>query len=232
MSTADKSHVQGMFGRIAPRYDLMNRLMTFGRDKGWRKFVVQQAHIPTEGHVLDIAAGTGDIAFEVRRQYPKATVIAADFALPMMQVGQKRADGPSVDWLGANALALPLPDSAFDAVVSGFLFRNVPDIDLALQEQWRILKPGGYLVTLDTSPPPQNLLRPFINIHLKYVIPTVGKLISGDSSAYRYLPQSTLEFKTPEALAERIRKAGFQQVGYQNFMFKTVAVHWGQKPPA
>ncbi len=231
MSTADKSHVQGMFGRIAPRYDLMNRLMTFGRDKSWRRFVVQQAHVPAEGHVLDIAAGTGDIAFEVRHQYPNATVIAADFALPMMQVGQKRASGSTVDWLGANALALPLPDSTFDAVVSGFLFRNVPDIDVALHEQWRILKPGGYLVTLDTSPPPQNLLRPFINIHLKYVIPTVGKLISGDSSAYRYLPQSTLEFKSPEALAERIRGAGFQQVGYQNFMFKTIAVHWGQKPP-
>jgi demethylmenaquinone methyltransferase/2-methoxy-6-polyprenyl-1,4-benzoquinol methylase len=218
-----------MFGRIAPRYDLMNRLMTLGRDKNWRQFVVQQAHIPPQGHVLDIATGTGDIAFEVRRQYPQAHVVAADFALPMMFVGQKREDGPKVNWLGANAMALPFPNESFDAVVSGFLFRNVPDIDVALREQWRILKPGGYLVTLDTSPPPKNLLRPFINIHLKVIIPTLGKLITGDSSAYRYLPQSTLEFKTPDELKARIQATHFHEAGYQNFMFKTVAVHWGQK---
>jgi demethylmenaquinone methyltransferase / 2-methoxy-6-polyprenyl-1,4-benzoquinol methylase len=218
-----------MFGRIAPRYDLMNRLMTLGRDKNWRQFVVQQAHIPPQGRVLDIATGTGDIAFEVRRQYPQAQVVAADFALPMMFVGQRREDGPKVNWLGANAMALPFPNESFDAVVSGFLFRNVPDIDVALHEQWRILKPGGYLVTLDTSPPPKNLLRPFISIHLKFIIPMLGKLITGDSSAYRYLPQSTLEFKTPDELKARIQAAHFTEVGYQNFMFKTVAVHWGQK---
>jgi demethylmenaquinone methyltransferase/2-methoxy-6-polyprenyl-1,4-benzoquinol methylase len=229
MTPADKSHVQGMFGRIAPRYDLMNRLMTLGRDRVWRRFVVQQAQIPPRGHVLDIAAGTGDIAFEARRQYPEATVIAADFALPMMQVGQQRIGGSQVHWLGANALSLPFPENVFDAVLSGFLLRNVPDIDQALREQWRVLKPGGWMVTLDTTPPPDSALRPLIDVHFRIVIPTLGRWLTADGSAYRYLPASTLEFKTPDELVERLQGVGFGQVSYRCFMLKTIAVHWGQK---
>lgn len=226
----DKSHVQSMFGQIAPRYDLMNRLMTFGRDQTWRRFVVQQAHLFEHSTVLDIASGTGDIAFEIRRQYPHATIIAADFALPMMHVGQTRPNGDQVYWLGANALALPLPDRSCDAVVSGFLFRNVPDIEQALREQWRVLRPGGKIVTLDTSPPPRNFLFPFIYFHLKFVIPTLGRLITNSSMAYRYLPSSTLSFKTPEVLQARFETAGFVDVRFKKFMLGTIAVHWGTKP--
>lgn len=226
----DKSHVQAMFGRIARRYDLMNRLMTFGRDQTWRRFVVQKTALSPTGQLLDIAAGTGDIAFEVRRQFPAAHVIAADFALPMMQVGQTRRYGNQIEWLGANALSLPFPDNIFDAIVSGFLLRNVPDIDHTLGEQWRVLKPGGRVVTLDTTPPPATPLRPFINFHLKYIIPLLGRLISGDRIAYRYLPASTLAFKTPEELQNRFRQAGFQEVYFRTFMLGTIAVHWGHKP--
>jgi demethylmenaquinone methyltransferase/2-methoxy-6-polyprenyl-1,4-benzoquinol methylase len=228
--TEDKSHVQAMFGRIARRYDLMNRLMTLGHDRAWRKFVVQQAQLNNNSRVLDIAAGTGDIAFEVRQQYPAAQVVAADFALPMMQVGQTRSMGQQVAWTGANALALPLPDETFDGVVSGFLFRNVPDIPQTLAEQWRILRPGGRMVTLDTSPPTNPFLRPFINIHFKLIIPLLGHLITGDASAYRYLPESTLAFKTPDEFVALMQAAGFQNVGYRRFMFGTIAVHWGTKP--
>lgn len=230
MDTSDKSHVQAMFGRIAPRYDLMNRLMTFGRDQSWRRFVVKKAAVPSNGVVLDIASGTGDIAFEIRHQHPDANVVAADFALPMMFVGQQRPMGSKVKWLGADAMLLPLLSTHFDAVVSGFLFRNVPDIDQALAEQYRILKPGGHIVTLDTSPPTNVFLKPFIAVHLKFIIPTVGRLITGDSSAYRYLPESTLAFKRPEELAERFRSTGFKDVGYKRFMMGTIAIHWGQKP--
>ncbi len=226
----DKSQVQAMFGRIAPRYDLMNRLMTFGQDQSWRRFVVKQANLSNNSTVLDIASGTGDIAFEIRRNYPSAKIVAADFALPMMQVGQQRPMGSQVGWLGADALGLPLPSTEFDAVVSGYLFRNVPDIDQALAEQFRILKPGGRMVTLDTTPPMNPILKPFINIHLKYIIPVMGKLITGDNSAYSYLPESTLAFKSAEALAERIENAGFKEVKFKKFMMGTMAVHWGIKP--
>lgn len=226
----DKSDVQAMFGRIAPRYDLMNRLMTFGRDQAWRRFVVDKAQLSNDSTVLDIASGTGDIAFAIRETYPSAKIVAADFALPMMFVGQKRPMGSKVDWLGADAQKLPLPSAEFDATVSGFLFRNVPDIDLALAEQFRVLRSGGRLVTLDTTPPANPLLKPFINIHLKLIIPVVGKMITGDSIAYSYLPESTLAFKSAETLAERIEQAGFKDAGFKKFMMGTVAVHWGTKP--
>jgi demethylmenaquinone methyltransferase/2-methoxy-6-polyprenyl-1,4-benzoquinol methylase len=222
--------VQKMFGRIAPRYDLMNRLMTFGQDMRWRRFLVGCLQLHDHARVLDIASGTGDIAFEAHRVFPQATILATDFALPMMQVGKTRPLGNRVWWSAADALNLPFPDNHFDAVMSGYLFRNVPDIERALAEQLRVLKPGGWMGTLDTSPPPDNLLKPFILIHLKYIIPMLGKLITPDPDAYAYLPASTIRFKTPDDLARLMRSAGFGEVAYQRFMFGTMAVHWGQKP--
>ncbi len=225
----DKTHVQAMFGRIARRYDRMNRIMTLGRDRAWRRLVVEKAQLANTSRVLDIAAGTGDIAFEIRRQFSEAQVIAADFALPMMQVGQKRPQGTSVVWAAANALCLPFAGGTFDAIVSGFLLRNVPDIAQALTEHHRVLRPGGWAVSLDTSPPTNNLLRPFLNIYFRRVIPLLGRLVTGDTAAYAYLSGSTLAFKTPQELATRFEDAGFRSVGYKRLMMGTIAVHWGQK---
>ncbi|WP_119068966.1 ubiquinone/menaquinone biosynthesis methyltransferase [Aggregatilinea lenta] len=229
-STDHGAYVQDMFGRIAARYDLMNRLMTFNQDRAWRRFVVSKAAPPPGGWLLDIATGTGDIAFEARRQVRDLHVVAADFALPMMRVGQQRPGADAVAWQAADTLRLPYADNSFDAVTSGYLFRNVTDIPGALAEQMRVLKPGGRLVTLDTTPPPHNLLRPFIQFHLKVVIPTLGRIISGEADAYKYLPESTLGFKTAEELAALMRAAELQDVGYQRFMFGTMAVHWGTTP--
>lgn len=231
---AEKSaYVQDMFGRIAKRYNLMNRLMTAGQDQRWRRFVVKQAHLPENGLMLDLATGTGDIAFEALRAVPSARVIGADFALPMMHVGQQQPLGRRVMWLGADAMQLPFPDNTFDTVTSGYLVRNVPDIARTLSEQVRTLKPGGRIVILDSSPPPRNLLRPFIMFHLRVIIPLLGRLISGKqgADAYRYLPESTQSFKTPEELADLMRAAGIQNVGFKQFMFGTMAVHWGNKAP-
>ncbi len=224
------AYVQDMFGRIAARYDLMNHLMTFNQDRAWRRFVVGKAMLPPGGWLLDIATGTGDIAFEARRQVRDLHVVAADFALPMMRVGQRRPGADAVAWQAADTLRLPYADDTFDAVTSGYLFRNVTDIPGALAEQMRVLKPGGRLVTLDTTPPPHNLLRPFIQFHLKHVIPTLGRIISGEADAYKYLPESTLGFKTAEELAALMHTAGLQDVGYRRFMFGTMAVHWGVRP--
>ena len=183
--------------------------------------------------MLDIAAGTGDIAFEALRSAPEARVVGADFALGMMRVGKRRAPyGQRVAWAGADALRLPFADCSFDAVASGYLMRNVADISLALGEQRRVLKPAGRIVILDTSPPPDNLLKPLIMLHLKYGIPLIGRLVGGRAAgdAYRYLPESTQAFKTPLELALLVEAAGFRDVGFRTLMFGTMAVHWGSKP--
>lgn len=224
-------YVRGMFDRIAGRYNLMNRIMTGGQDGRWRRFAVDQAQLPHQGALLDLATGTGDIAFETLKKRPAAQVFGADFALRMMQVGQQTQHGDKVDWTGADAMRLPYADESFDAVVSGYLLRNVADIPKALAEQRRVLKPGGRIVVLDTSPPPKNLLRPLIMLHLRYGIPLLGRLLAGKraADAYRYLPQSTQVFKTPAELAALVEAAGFCDVQFKTFMFGAMAVHWGVK---
>lgn len=228
---ARADYVRGMFDRIAGRYDLMNRLITGGQDHKWRRFAVQVAALPARGRLLDIATGTGDIARETLKQQPEARVHGADFALEMMRVGQGRRDGNMIDWAGADALRLPYADASFDAVVSAYLLRNVIDIPRALAEQRRVLRSGGRIVILDTSPPPNTALKPLINLHLKVGIPLLGRLVAGKAAAdaYRYLPESTALFKTPQELARLVEVAGFCDVRYRVFMLGTMAVHWGRK---
>jgi demethylmenaquinone methyltransferase/2-methoxy-6-polyprenyl-1,4-benzoquinol methylase len=227
---ARAAYVQDMFDRIAARYNLMNRLMTFGQDLAWRRFVVAKAALKAGNTMLDLATGTGDIAFEALKTVPGVQVVGGDFSLGMMRVGQRLPYGEQVLWSGSDALNLPYVDASFDAVTAGYLIRNVYDIPRAFAEQLRVLKPGGRVVILDTSPPPHNLLRPFILIHLKYVIPTLGKIISENADAYQYLPESTQAFKTPQELVQLMESAGFVNVQYKTFMFGTMAVHWGVKP--
>lgn len=225
-------YVQEMFTHIAYRYDLMNRIMTAGQDVRWRRWVIEQAALPRNGKLLDLGAGTGDLAREGLRQYPAAFTLAADFTLEMMRVGKARSEtsGQIQHWVAADASRLPFPDQAFDAVVSGFLLRNVSDLERSLEEQYRILKPGGRIVTLDTSPPPDNLLSPFIRFHLHTIIPFLGRVLTGQAEAYHYLPDSTEGFLQPEQLALRLKSSGFFEVNFRRTMFGTIAIHWGQKP--
>ena len=225
------AYVQDMFDRIAGRYNLMNRLMTGGQDMRWRRFVVQQAQLPPGGKLLDLATGTGDIGFEALKAVPDAQVVGGDFSLGMMMVGKQLPLGHRMAWTGADALQLPFPANTFDAVTSGYLVRNVIDMPRTLHEQLRVLKPGGRIVILDSSPPPNTWLKPFIEIHLRYIIPALGRLVAGENGAdaYQYLPSSTQAFKTPDELAALMRQAGIQNVRFQTFMFGTMAVHWGEK---
>lgn len=228
---ARAAYVRTMFGRIAGRYNLMNRLMTGWQDIRWRRFVVQQARLKPGDKLLDLATGTGDIAFEALKAVPGIQAVGGDFSLPMMRVGQTLPLGNRVGWTGADALNLPFPDDTFAAVTSGYLIRNVIDIPRCFAEQLRVLKPGGRIVVLDSSPPKDNLLRPFIEIHLRYIIPTLGRIVAGENGAdaYQYLPSSTQAFKTPDELAALMRQAGVRNVQYRTFMFGTMAVHWGEK---
>lgn len=218
---------QAMFARVAPRYDLMNRLMTAGLDGGWRREVIERAHLSSGAHVLDIGTGTGDIALNIRQQYPDSTTIAADYTYEMMNAGKQR--GRVLIWSAADALHLPFGDGLFDAVVSGFLLRNVADLDTALREQHRVLKPNGHWVALDTTHPEKNLFSPLIQFHLQTIIPTLGRFLTGQGGAYKYLTTSTRNFLRADGLAEHARKAGFREVGFARRNFGTIAIHWGQK---
>ena len=220
-------YVQGLFTRIAGKYDLMNRLMTFGQDMGWREEVLQRARLAPDCSLLDLGAGTGDLARLAHKQAPTARVVAADFTYEMMRAGRQPTD--TFGWANADALAIPFGNENFDAVVSGYLMRNVIDRALALQEQLRVLKPGGRVVILDTTRPQRNLLSPFIWVHLHIIIPFFGTLLSGHSDAYTYLPDSTEDFLSAEELAQKMKDAGFQAVGFRRFMFGTMAIHWGRK---
>ncbi len=224
-------YVRDMFAGIAGRYDRMNRVMTFGQDIRWRRIVVELAKLPEDGRFLDMATGTGDIAAEGLTQHPGILSVGGDFTVEMMQVG--RDDYPErqqIRWVGADALNLPFPSEYFDAVASGFLMRNVIDVERAFREQWRVTKPGGHVVVLETSPPKDNFLKPFIMIHLTYILPLLGRIIAGNSEAYSYLPSSTKAFQSPENLAQTMRDVGFQNVSYQLFMFGTIGIHVGQRP--
>ena len=220
------TYVQNMFTRIARRYDLMNRIMTAGQDIRWRKQVIRLTQLQPNGRLLDLGTGTGDLAREALEQFPEARVVAADFTLEMMRIGQKR--GP-INFSSADALHLPFQDLLFDAVVSGFLMRNVIDLQQALQEQYRVLKKGGRIVILDTTRPKRNLLSPFIWIHMHLVIPFLGRLITGSGDAYRYLPETTQGFVTAEQMAAHMAAAGFKRINYERLMFGTIAIHWGEK---
>jgi demethylmenaquinone methyltransferase / 2-methoxy-6-polyprenyl-1,4-benzoquinol methylase len=228
-------YVQEMFSRIAQHYDLMNRVMTGGQDIRWRKAVVSLAGLPAGGWLLDLGAGTGDLGREALRQQPDGLVLAADFTLEMMRIGQERLHRQPLPtgrlfWSAADAIRLPFPERTFEAVVSGFLLRNVTDVPGCLSEQYRVLKPGGRLVALDTTPPPRTLIAPLIRFHLHTVIPSLGRLIAGQAEAYQYLPDSTEGFLEPEQLAARLQEAGFEEVRYQRRMFGTIAIHWARKP--
>jgi len=229
LSGGERAHyVQGMFARIAHRYDLMNRLMTAGRDGSWRQQVIERADLPQEGRLLDLGAGTGDLARQALRQVPGCLPVAADFTLEMMLAGKKRP-AAKLDWAAADALCLPFPDECFDAVVSGFLLRNVSDLPQALSEQRRVLKPGGRIATLDTTRPERSLLSPLIRFHLHTLIPALGRLVAGDGEAYTYLPDSTEGFLSAEELQGHLSQAGFGEVGFHRLMFGTIAIHWGVK---
>jgi demethylmenaquinone methyltransferase/2-methoxy-6-polyprenyl-1,4-benzoquinol methylase len=203
--------------------------MTWGQDVHWRWEVIDRTQLPQGGSLLDIGAGTGDLALEASRRDHTLWVVAADFTPEMIRVGRARDIQGTIDWVCCDAEKLPCPAGSFDAVVSGYLLRNVSNIQTVLGEQYRVLKPGGRMVCLDTTPPLRDLWHLPVRLYIKWVIPFIGARTAGDREAYRYLADSTERFLTASALAECIKKVGFREVGFRRFMGESMAIHWAMK---
>lgn len=221
--------VQKMFDAIAGRYDLMNRVMTMGQDQKWRRFVVKMAGDPGDGLTLDLATGTGDIGALMIDTHPRARVVGGDFSLNMLKEAKNRFAEKSIHWQACDANMLPFADDTFESVTFGYLLRNVDDALRVLREVRRVLRPGGRVVCLDTTPPTKNMLYPFVRLYFRYGIPFLGRFIADDEAAYAYLTGSTMDFYTALQLADLFRDAGFINVGYEKFMLGTIGVHWGEK---
>lgn len=220
-------YVKDVFRRIAPQYDLMNTLMTGGFDRAWKRHVIALAKVQDREQVLDLGAGTGDLARMLCERIPSAHVVAADFSFYMMVAGRVKGNLP---FLNCDAMYLPFSGRSFAVILSGYLLRNVADIEVTLHEIYRALRPGGRYVVLDTTRPRKNLLSPLIHFYMHRVIPWLGTLISGSRDAYEYLPDSSENFLTAEQLSEKMREAGFVEISYRRFMFGTVAIHSASKP--
>ena len=212
--------VRTMFDRIAPVYDAMNRVMTAGLDRGWRR-VTAAAVVRPGDRVLDACCGTGDLALAARDA--GGVVTGLDFAERMLERARRKA--PELEWVRGDLLGLPFADGSFDAATVGFGIRNVADVERALDELARVLRPGGRLGILEITTP-RGLLAPFYRLWFDGFVPRLGRLLPG-GSAYAYLPASVRRFPDVEALAALLRSAGFSDVRYRTFAGGIVALHTG-----
>lgn len=232
-STRQKARaVQQMFGEIAPRYDLLNRLLSAGIDRRWRLAAVKVALQRNPQRILDLACGTGDMALWLKRLAPQAEVVGGDFAEPMLQIARQKAKqaGLELPFQTADALALPFPDQSFDAITIAFGFRNFADYPCALNEIFRVLSPGGRVCILEFPPPPEGLLGGLYRFYFVQVLPLIGGWISGKPRAYRYLPDSVERFPTPARFRDMMEQASFAPVRFMLFSGGIAALHVGEKP--
>jgi demethylmenaquinone methyltransferase / 2-methoxy-6-polyprenyl-1,4-benzoquinol methylase len=227
---AKAAYVRSMFARIVPRYDLINRLMTMGLDRRWRRLTAELV-APKGALALDLATGTGDLALELKRQGSRF-VAGADFCPEMLVAAVEkvgRSSGGAISFLAGDAQELPFADDTFDCLVNGFLLRNVSDLGRALREFRRVLKPGGRLACLDLTHPPR-FLRPLFWPWFRLVVPLMGAMIGGDRDAYTYLPDSLRTYPDAERLRDMMLAAGLSNATFRHLAMGAVAIHTAVKP--
>ncbi|MFH1675246.1 MAG: bifunctional demethylmenaquinone methyltransferase/2-methoxy-6-polyprenyl-1,4-benzoquinol methylase UbiE [Pseudomonadota bacterium] len=213
-------HIQEMFQAIAPRYDFLNHFLSLRHDVYWRRVLVKALRVPPEGRVLDVATGTGDVALEIGRQKGSSiTVWGIDFAFRMLQLGKKKIAGSKycVDIRPAQSDAFhpPFKPGAFDALTMAFGIRNIADKKKVLEVFYELLKGGGQILILELTLPKIDFMKNLYFIYFQKVLPMIGKIISGDSGAYSYLPDSVSKFPSPKDFCELMREAGFEKVYYK-----------------
>jgi demethylmenaquinone methyltransferase/2-methoxy-6-polyprenyl-1,4-benzoquinol methylase len=224
--------VREMFTAIAPRYDLLNHLLSANVDKlWWRQTARSFAHVLAKpgAVVLDLCCGTGDMAFALRRQGPEAEITGADFSHTMLVLASKKTSrSRPIQWIEADALQLPFPDQNFDLVTSAFGFRNLADYDAGLREIFRVLRPGGECGILEFSEP-QGMMGRLYDLYFKSILPRIGRLISGNSGAYSYLPASVERFPQPAEILSRMKLAGFRECSWTSYTFGIAGLFRGKR---
>lgn len=225
--------VRTMFDNIAPRYDLLNRLLSLGIDRRWRRFAVSQLSVTVGGRVLDIATGTCDVALEIAARTPESVrIVGEDFTQGMLVQGKRKLErsplGQRILLVNAPCEEIPHPDACFDAITIAFGIRNVVERDKGLKEMWRVLKPGGRVVILEFSNPRSRLFRRLYYFYFRRLLPAIGGLFS-QRSAYQYLPDSVLEFPPQEEFCTMLRDAGFKNVSFTDLTFGIASVYVGDR---
>jgi demethylmenaquinone methyltransferase/2-methoxy-6-polyprenyl-1,4-benzoquinol methylase len=225
--------VQGVFSSVASKYDIMNDVMSGGVHRVWKDAMMDWLN-PRDGQrLLDVAGGTGDIAFRFLKRAPTATAVVLDLTEDMLIEGRKRAEAEDradqLQWTVGDAMALPFEDNSFDVYTISFGIRNVTRVQDALTEAYRVLRPGGRLMVLEFSQLPNPAMQWAYDRYSFNVIPRMGEIIAGDSDSYQYLVESIRKFPDQERFATMIRAAGFAQVKYRNMTFGVAALHSGWK---
>jgi demethylmenaquinone methyltransferase/2-methoxy-6-polyprenyl-1,4-benzoquinol methylase len=229
--TAKAEAVRGMFGAIAPRYDLLNHLLSLNRDRAWRRRAVDRLLEggAQKGRYLDACAGTLDLSVELaKRPSFRGEVIASDFSYPMLRAGVAKQTA-AIRAICGDALQQPFADRSFDGAMVGFGVRNLASVEGGLREFARLLRPGAKLVILEFTTPHWQPFRGLYLFYFQRVLPLVGRVISGHGTAYRYLPESVLQFPEPSVLAELMRTAGFTNISWETYTGGIVAAHVGTR---
>jgi demethylmenaquinone methyltransferase/2-methoxy-6-polyprenyl-1,4-benzoquinol methylase len=225
--------VRGIFSQIADRYDVFNALASMGIDRSWRRALVRACQLTPHSRVLDLASGTGDVAFAIANQGRPASVVATDFVPEMLAVAEKKAAEHSpavpVTFLVADAQELPFEDESFDVVTVAFGVRNFPERERNFAEVLRVLRPGGRYVVLEFSRPPSSLWRGVYHVYLRHAIPAIGGALTGDRAGFVYLNDSIRQFPTQPELAAELREAGFAAITWKDMSGGIVALHTAVK---
>jgi len=235
----DPGRIAAMFGGIAERYDLMNRLMTMGLDRRWRRVAARQAALSPGDCALDVCCGTGDLSFSLVDDCPGCAVTGLDFTPEMISLARKKAAARArlgrpaqLGFVEGDVLDLPFAEGEFAAVTVGWGVRNVPDVPRAFAEMARVTRPGGRVVCLESTVAPEGLGRRFHGVWMGRVVPLAGRIVTGDAAAYAYLPASVEAFPRADGLARIMAAAGLIKVRYRRFGLGAVAIHVGETPGA
>lgn len=236
-ATAPKhSQVEAMFDSIAPAYDFMNNAMTFGLHRYWRNVALRQLSRSKPRRILDVATGTGDVAFNLHRRLPGASITGIDLSAGMLAIARNKlaampeTDRRSITFLQADCLSLPFDSDTFDAITVAYGVRNFEHLADGYREMLRVLRPGGTLCVIELAQPQGTLTAPLYRFYSSRLIPAIGRLVSGDSSAYTYLPTSIAAAPQREAMTALMRSAGFTSCSFRTLTFGAIAIYTASKP--